>query len=192
MLLDAPLDTHGLKGDSLPPPSLLKRKIIIKNKKKKKGETSSGSSDAETSPVAETAPGTDKGPGALPAESAVTPSEASLPEGTPTNVLESTGPSRASESDIVVSDDVPCEGLSVEQKPQEEEHTETDGEKDSVDAKKESDDFAMVEDTVLDTSAPENIECVTSPKPTKASNGDIVQARAAVRRRQASGDDDGE
>ena len=36
MLLDAPLDSHGLKGDSLPPPSLLKRKIIIKNKKKRK------------------------------------------------------------------------------------------------------------------------------------------------------------
>ncbi|XP_034256942.1 1-phosphatidylinositol 4,5-bisphosphate phosphodiesterase classes I and II isoform X2 [Thrips palmi] len=189
MLLDAPLDSHGLKGDSLPPPSLLKRKIIIKNKKKKKGETSSGSSDAETSPVAETAPGADKGLGA-PAESVVTPSEASQAEGTPTNATESAAVSRASESESCERDDVPSEGSSVEQKPQEEDNAETDGEKDVAD-KKEADDFPVVEDTSSDAArAPDNMESVTSPKPSKASNGDIVQARAAVRRRQASGDDD--
>ncbi|KAK3909225.1 1-phosphatidylinositol 4,5-bisphosphate phosphodiesterase beta-3 [Frankliniella fusca] len=193
MLLDAPLDSHGLKGESLPPPSLLKRKIIIKNKKKKKGETSSGSSDAEASPTVETAP--------VPAQidSTVTSSETAQSESVSTLAADISGETATSEvadkQDLVAK-----EGCSGEVKAQEDDEKEVPVQGECTDTNEtQAEEFQTSDATVGGSIPPDKggtpdqiskSENLISPKATKASNGDVSQVQSAAKRRQPSGDDD--
>ncbi|XP_026281090.1 1-phosphatidylinositol 4,5-bisphosphate phosphodiesterase classes I and II [Frankliniella occidentalis] len=195
MLLDAPLDSYGLKGESLPPPSLLKRKIIIKNKKKKKGETSSGSSDAEASPTVETVP--------VPAPADSTVTETAQSESAST-AAELPGEGTVSEVPVAEKQDLTDKDVSgVELKTQDDGDEETVNEGESSDVNEaQSEEFQTSDATVNAPIPPDKggtpeqtpksdiLDSVTSPKANKASNGDVAQVRAAAKRRQPSGDDD--
>lgn len=204
MLLDAPLDSHSLRGDSLPPPSLLKRKIIIKNKKKKKGENSSGSSDAETSPVVEAAPEKALSVVANINSSTDTPqpdgeplSEGVLPEESPKEDTLREGAELENVSQLKDNSTVGIGSSEASDIPKETERGDADDQK-------ETDEGILTDVSISDTTdkdgsidkgqkeeLPDN---VTSPKSVKPSNGEVAQPQPAVTRQASkdSGDEDGE